>query len=347
MNKEEALRLKQEILDSFYREVLQVDPSIRTQASEPEERFERRFAVGHILIGKQYRVEIRIQRDTGIAARRANEFKEKYSDDVNIEVLGRIEIPSKTLIAQAVLGKGVNPLRERRRPIHIGLSVGHLDGSPGTLGAIVETKGGDAVLSASHVIAPHGKAKLGHDVFQPGRGVRQLTEDDRIGELTNFARLSLSGTNEFDAAIAKLESDVEHDGNKIPNCINSPFNGKRILGLGEVDELEYLTPVGKVGLTTHYTSGTITAVGVNDITVFHPGVGNIKFDNLIEIKWESLEKPFSSDGDSGSLVFIEKNRRAIGLHIAGGIVTVGGKRRGLSYACDLKTILDRLEVEMI
>jgi|SRR5260370_329155 hypothetical protein len=64
-----------------------------------------------------------------------------------------------------------------------------------------------------------------------------------------------------------------------------------------------------------------------------------RFDNLLEITWD-LDKRFSDEGDSGGLVFTADSFAAVGLHFAGGILSVNGKKMGFSYSCNLKYLMD-------
>ena len=88
-------------------------------------------------------------------------------------------------------------------------------------------------------------------------------------------------------------------------------------------------------------------MSVTDTTVYLPGLGNIRFDNLLEVTWDSLRSPFTRDGDSGSLVFLIDTLEAVGLHFAGGILQVDGKKVGVSYACSLTNVLKLFDAELL
>jgi hypothetical protein len=81
--------------------------------------------------------------------------------------------------------------------------------------------------------------------------------------------------------------------------------------------------------------------------VLYHGSGNLRFDNLIEVTWEDLRRPFTQPGDSGSLVFDPKTMKAVGLHFAGGEIKRDGKRIGVSYACDIGAVLDSMDCGLI
>jgi hypothetical protein len=66
----------------------------------------------------------------------------------------------------------------------IGVSVSHKDGPSGTLGAFVECDDGDAILSASHVLALSGTAGRNAVICHPGGSdLDQITDDHHIARL--------------------------------------------------------------------------------------------------------------------------------------------------------------------
>jgi hypothetical protein len=277
---------------------------------------------------------VRLQRDQGKAALYAEKLKTQYGDAVGVGTLNWLEAPAQSAVEPTVKSRHAV---ERRRPLVMGTSVGHVNGAPGTLGAFVETAGADALLSASHVLAPSKAAEKDDAIHQPGREGGQMRGADRIGALSDYASFSINGANEFDAAIATLADGIEHDGNRIPDFAAGSARGKSLTGVEEIEDLERKV-VAKVGRTTGYTRGVIGATAVNDVTVFIAG-RNYRFDNLVEIQWESEQSPFSQPGDSGSVAFIEASRRAFGVVFAGGLLTRDGKRHGVSYVCDLQAVL--------
>src|SRR5262249_41948965 len=160
----------------------------------------------------------------------------------------------------------------------------------------LNAKGGDAILSNAHVLAPVEDAKRKDAIYQPGREGRPLTDDDRIGELRNRVRLAKSGANTVDAAIALLDDEIEHDGNVVPAHCRTACAGKRIIGAESAVDLPLGTPLAKVGRTTECSVGMLTAASTDDITVLYHGTGNLRFDNLIVITWPDLDHPFSHPG---------------------------------------------------
>jgi V8-like Glu-specific endopeptidase len=76
-------------------------------------------------------------------------------------------------------------------------------------------------------------------------------------------------------------------------------------------------------------------------------IGNVIFDETIEVTWLSENEPFTRPGDSGSIIFLNLNgdRVAIGLHFAGGTKKGDNSNIGVSYSCDLFSTLQQLEAE--
>ena len=150
MRKESVLELKSAVLTSLRR---QTGQSRRTQTQGlASPNLEDRLAVGYSHLKKgSYRLELRVQRRSGAAYRLAEEFKKKARQEANIEEVPLIEIP---LGSNGPDFAGLKALTQYRRPLHIGLSVGHADGPAGTLGAFVsDDDGTEGVPHAVH----HGK----------------------------------------------------------------------------------------------------------------------------------------------------------------------------------------------
>jgi hypothetical protein len=339
MQLNEALELREVVLHDYYEDIIAVSPKFRAESAPPIERGDQRIAAGLARLRHGYRVEIRIQREGGAAQDFTDELQEEYGNNINIEVLETLEIPARTTI-RSIARK---PLRMRLvRPLQIGTSVGHVDGGAGTLGALVEYNGEDAVLSNAHVLAPPG-ARNGDPIFQPGQEGSPLIDNEQIGRLANRIHFRKRGANTVDAAICLLDPAIEH----VRNRCETRNRRKRIAGTTSALDLRRGTKLAKVGRTTGYTEGILSAAAMNDITVLYPGKENLRFDNVIEITWTDLKHPFARPGDSGSLVFDPATMKAVGLHFAGGRIRRNGKIVGVSYACDIASVLDGLRCRLI
>ena len=222
------------------------------------------------------------------------------------------------------------------RPISLGVSGGNINsftGSEcfgGTLGSMVQDRHSKQfILSNNHVIADINKAKPGQPIVQPGL-VDVSCAQDPSTEVASFTRaipISFGGApNGVDAAIAavKLE-DVSPTILNIGGIASSVAEPR--VGMG----------VQKMGRTSCYTSGTITAVGVNMLRIIY-GPGKVAaFRNQIKIGTGG----FSSAGDSGSLIVTQEScPRAVGLLFA------GASDDSFTLANPISKVLKRLKVAM-
>jgi hypothetical protein len=91
------------------------------------------------------------------------------------------------------------------------------------------------------------------------------------------------------------------------------------------------------------TRGRVTAFELDNVVVGYD-LGNLRFDNQIEIEGAG-DEAFSAGGDSGSLIVVADSREAIALLFAGGDVG-GSNGKGLTYANPLRTVLDKLKIDL-
>lgn len=291
MERTSVLDLKKQILDSL----------IENRGGDDQQalvnpRIESRLAVGYSQkTDGQYQLELRVQSGKGTAYRKAMTFKDLAKQEANVEIIPRIEIPSKKAILELAQNDG--PLRQNTRPLHIGLSIGHARGGAGTLGAFVSDKNEkDCVLSNNHVMALMGQADLKDKIYQPGNPDQwPLMTEDFIGELSSAPVIATDARNQVDSAIAILRSGTDHDSNKIPKNLGLPMQGKLIKEADDAESmlelLEKDEAVCKIGRTTGYTEGQIGAVSLDNVPV-RTSIGNVVFDNVIQINWQSNSNPF-------------------------------------------------------
>jgi hypothetical protein len=188
-----------------------------------------------------------------------------------------------------------------------------------------------------------GQAKIRDAIYQPGRPDQSpLTAKHTVAELSDFVVISKGERNPVDSAIAIMVQGMDYEGNIIPRGLSFPMEGELILEPPDADtlleSLQKDQPVCKIGRTTGFSEGQIGAVSLDNVPV-RTTIGNVLFDNVIEINWESDRKPFSLPGDSGSLVFAKKGLMAVGLHFAGGTKLISGRKVGVSYSCNIATVL--------
>ncbi|HKS39631.1 MAG TPA: trypsin-like peptidase domain-containing protein [Blastocatellia bacterium] len=202
-----------------------------------------------------------------------------------------------------VLGKLRPEVNARRNPFEPGNSIGHVDITAGTLGAVVAKGNTLYLLSNSHVLALSGKAKKGDSIIYPGDADGGAMPDDLVAKLAGFKKFITGGdfVNHVDCAIAKptaarlpdLMSEIKGLG--VPKGTIKPKRGMKVV---------------KVGRTTGKTKGEIRDVNFR-FTLDYGEVGEVGFIDQV------LCTRYTQPGDSGSLVIDQETGRAVGLHFAG------------------------------
>jgi len=347
MNKLSIEELIAEVKSSVQRDLLQRGGTQFQSLAELAP--DRRLAVRYSRHDGEFWLELRIQRRKGPAETIARKFLEKAKGESRLRRIGGLEVPTRRQI-ETIANDAV--LVEKRDPLMMGVSVSHINGPSGTLGAFVECDEGDAILSASHVLALSGAAGRNAVICHPGGSdLEQVTDDHYIARLKNWTILRSSGSNLYDAALAVLVADVRHAGNVIPSGLGAVREGEQILEPGPIDDLDANAILAKIGRTTGYSEGIYSAI-IDSIAV-KADVNNenisITFSNVIEVEWKDENSPFTKPGDSGSLVYTRDQLRAVGLHFAGGIAEDIDKKtpRGVSYCCDLVPIFAKWDLTLL
>ncbi len=214
----------------------------------------------------------------------------------------------------------------RERPATAGISIGHLNVTAGTLGAVVtdNTDGSQCILSNNHVMGDSNSAVAGDAIVQPGVFDGGGAPADTIATFKRLVMLSATGTNRVDGAIAQtLKGEVidQVHNNIIPTAnADHPAVGLLFAGgcnrtimnpIADVlSQLNISFPTGanaivgadidmnveKVGRTTEYTTSTITEIDATVVVSGYPW-GDTTFDGQITTAW------MSDGGDSGSVVY--------------------------------------------
>lgn len=242
----------------------------------------------------------------------------------------------KTARAQA----GTATSRDRHRPIVGGVSIAPLNESfVGTLGCFVRRVVGGSeqlfALSNNHVMADTNRLSVGTPIVQPGPEVLPTTPDDAFAALSAFipidfplSRLS-PVTNRFDAAIAVVTNTSlirQKAMFQVPNYdpkIATAVPGMRVI---------------KSGRTTGVTTGVVTATRVNGVQINYgtrtsPRIAT--FNDTVQIVGDN-NVPFSSPGDSGSVILDAETGRPIALLFAGDGRT--------TTACDFGGVCQQFQV---
>lgn len=225
-----------------------------------------------------------------------------------------------------VLGKIRPQINAIKNPLQPGNSIGHVDASAGTLGAVVTKNGSFHILSNSHVLALSGSAKKGDAIIYPGIADGGTKQNDVVAKLSGFKKFILSSdyVNRVDCAIAKptaarladLVSEIK--GLSFPNGTIKPARGMKVI---------------KVGRTTGKTTGEVRDVHFRFTLDFEGEIGEVGFLDQV------LCTRYTDDGDSGSLVIDKATGRAVGLHFAGA--------DGGSVFNPIDDVLKALRVELV
>jgi len=279
-------------------------------------------ALGAAPAGSGYALAVRYRHDGPLVARLVERLREEVgAGEVDVRGIGAVR-PLSEPAGPPTAGR----LRERLRPLVPGCSICHEADTAGTLGTVVRRGRERLLLSNAHVLARSGLASLGDPVRQPGPADGG-TARDRVGSLESWAPLSADAPNTVDAALARLDDGLEVDGAGSPTA-TAALDG---------DEL-----VEKLGRTTGFTSGRVTAIEVDDVVVdYGDEVGLLRFDGQIEVS--GTGGAFSLGGDSGSLVRLADGGPAVGLLYAGS-ERGGADGTGLTFCNDIATVLDALGV---
>jgi hypothetical protein len=220
----------------------------------------------------------------------------------------------------------------RHRPVIGGLQISPLGANfVGTLGCLVRRGTQVFVLSNNHVVADTNRLPIGKEIVQ----TFGMAPADVFARLADFETIRFpqpggaTPRNRMDAAIAAVTA---------PNLVR----------IGTMFGIPNYTPqllaprpamaVTKSGRTTGVTSGRITAIRVNGVTVNYGTVQNPvigTFDNCVQIS-APAGVSFSRPGDSGSAILDEATGRPVALLFAGNGTS--------TTACDLTAVCTRFNV---
>ena len=210
-----------------------------------------------------------------------------------------------------VATQSLNARKSRQDPIMPGISVGHIERSAGTLGAIVfdEETGEPCILSNWHVLHTD-EGEIGDETVQPGHFDDNNTAGNEVGSLLR-SHLGAAG----DCAISRIR--------------NRSFD-RTIFELGvkpaRMADVELDDPVVKSGRTTGVTYGVVRRTDVMVKIDFgenagRVAVGGFEIGLTPETDLHPSDGEISRPGDSGSLWMIREGTDATdivaGLHFAG------------------------------
>jgi hypothetical protein len=216
----------------------------------------------------------------------APDGKAAYTD---VKAIGRIVPQIKPLV--------------KSKPIQSGFSVGHVDITAGTVGAIVKKGSKRFILSNSHVLANSGLGKAGDKVLYPGPADDGNDASNWVATLRKAVPFKKGGAlvNEVDAALAEVRPERLADVNFQLLKAKTPFG----TAVAERDMI-----VTKRGRTTGVTRGRVVDTDFRFV-LNYDGVGQIGYTHQV------LCERYTDGGDSGSVVVDASNGKIVGLHFAG------------------------------
>jgi hypothetical protein len=269
----------------------------------------RTIAVGVVPRPRGFAVALRVSSADALSLPVVEDALRRWGDETDVRVVG---------LVRAATGAAPGRPGAPERPLRPGASVAHPDVTAGTLGAFGRDAAGRVVMvSNNHVLADTDRARLGDGVLSPGPADGGRPDRDRVATLTSFERLSAAG-NLLDLAVASLDDPATVGGNTVPEGELS----------GVAAELLDGVPVAKVGRTTGHTTGSVTAVELDGVTVDYGRGDLFTFDDCLEVEGDA--GAFSAGGDSGSIVYERDGREAVGLLFAGS-TTGGAGGAGLTF----------------
>lgn len=242
---------------------------------------------------------------------------------VSVYVTGKIVTLSRlvSLYSLQSLTEGRN---QKWRPAPPGTSIGSLECTAGTFGAVVRDRstGEPLILSNNHVLAQDyvnsSKGERGKPIVQPGV-YDGGSINDRIGALERWKRVESKG-NLIDAALAKIDD---------PSLVTEEvLDVGRIMGTTEaVEDMA----IYKSGRTTGLNYGTVIDTHV---TVSVKGDGEAEFvDQIFSTK-------VAEGGDSGSLLCTSINNQPY----AAGLLHAGSDE--VTVYCKWKNLKELLNVDI-
>ena len=290
-------------------------------------RTRRQFSLGVAIpsTGANYAIAVRAPSETELPDEALDAIRRKAAGEVDVRYTGRIRP-----IAGWAGSAG--------HTATIGSSVAHYECTAGTLGFFarrIDDEAAIGLVSNNHVLARWDQAKDGDEILHPAPFDKGTRPDDVVAKLVGtYPRLKRAGVD-VDCAFARLVQGKAYD----PRSLG---NGRK---LSKTTADPAANPdVSKIGRTTKWTNGRVTAIDVSGIEIDYP-FGVLRFDRQIEIQAAENE-PFSCPGDSGSLVFTQSGHHPVGLLFACSAAG-GAGNLGLTYANSIDAVLKALHVSIV
>jgi hypothetical protein len=300
---------------------------------------DRRISMGLTKRDGAIAMALLVEKPESLAERKAENMSAGYEGAV---------IPMVTGVAHS--SRADQPSRTQFER-HVGTSVGHIRGSPGSVGCLVNIKSRStnylALTSAAHVLSMLNRAEEGDPILFPGHPDGPNVLGNKVGTLANFTYLNHYSdnenwadlTNHEDIAVVKLE-----DPDKWPaaNLVPNPKEASRRKKISEIvkksQTLDYVgKKVFKAGRTSALTQGLLEVAAIGQFGIRLPDGRMYMYRDLLAIKGDG-DRPFSLPGDSGALVYTE-DFKALGF-------VVGGSET-FSFACGAEQCLESVNATLV
>jgi hypothetical protein len=289
----------------------------------------------------KFLVALVVEKEDSWALEKANELRRQHQGGVTVHVIGKAywARPGDAREQQAV------------DVLEPGISIGHAEGYPGSLGCFVaaRSKGKTfaALTSASHVLALFNEAQKGDPVIHPGHPDGPRTLENRIGTLANYSYLvhhqekgAYKGPLNAEDIALVLPSEQQRmpEATFVPN----PKSGAKKLKLKKCIEPDQLferiaEPVYKIGRTTDFTEGVVEVARLAEYPIQQADGRIYLYKDLVVVKNKG-KKEFGQPGDSGSIAYTSDG-------LAVGVV-VGGSP-GYTFLSPLATSLRAMNAELL
>lgn len=297
---------------------------------------------------------IRVAKRDGMAYRAAMAIAEREFANGGWAEIRHVEqrrLPTRDELAASGPKPAVPP--QGSDPLRLGTSVTLAKGGSSSLGGFVMIPGhGEGFVGASHGLANGGRGidpvdkPIVYDATRRDAGGR-LIGRDVIGALHEYIPLDTDPVY-LDMAVVRLTANRPVLGNVIPPIAGAVDVGAAILPPPPANAIPFLGRVAKIGRTTGYTEGRLSAGYFSDLEFEVPGISIVYYDNMYEIEGTIAYPVFGDSGDSGAIIFDCNNKKAFGMLVGGGVHRDDdGMGHPLIYACDLASGLREVGADWV
>jgi hypothetical protein len=220
-------------------------------------------------------------------------------------------------------------------PTECGLSIGHFNGSAGTIGCVVDLGSGEPhILSAAHVLAPPTcSCSWGDRILQPAQS--DGGSSPHFASLVDWTPIDFThgGVNHMDAAIAVV--NVPH------RSVSKAIAHIGAISLPHVEAVAGQR-VAKVGRSTSHRTGTIFDIDFDVKGITYSNYKSANFEGQIAIQSDD-DDVFAERGDSGALVVDACSKAPVGLLFA-----VGGRPgQKIGISTPIEAVLNKFRASIV